>query len=92
MNKGKNVKFKVAILSQMVLVDAAQLETILEVVSDCETANDEWVGDSKGLNGTNYMPLIKKFSIDKVNLIPIMDDTIETLRLATKLTEEAKTR
>lgn len=92
MNKGKNVKFKIAILSQMVLVDTAQLEAILEVVSDCETTNDEWVGASKGLNGTNYMPLIKKFSIDKVNLIPIMDDTIETLRLATKLIEEDKTR
>ena len=86
------MKFKVAILSQMVLVSADQLEAILEVVADCETANDEWVGDGKGLNGTNYLPLIKKFSIDKVNLLPIMDDTIETLRLATKLHEESKTR
>lgn len=84
------MKFKVDILSHMVLVSADQLEAILSVVADCETANDEWVGDGKGTNGTNYMPIIRKFSIDKVNLSPIMDDTIDALRLATKMRDEAK--
>ena len=84
------MKFKVALLSSMVLIDAAQLEAILNIVSDCETSNDEWVGEGRGPNGSSYLPLIRKFSIDKVNLTPIMDDTIETLRLATKLHDEAK--
>lgn len=84
------MKFKVPLFGQTVLVSGEQLERILEIVDDCDTANEEWVGPEKGTNGTSYMLRVATLSVDKVNLSVMMDDTIETLRLATKLYDQSK--
>lgn len=86
------MKFKFITQLGTLVVDAKTLEKLLTVMSDCEVIEEVWVGDGKGFNGSSYNNFLRRANVDKVSLNPIMDDTIEALRLATKLNDEAKAR
>lgn len=86
------MKFKFSTQAGVLLLTPSQFDKFMNLIADCEVIDDEWVGDGKGDNGSNYIKLVRKLNIDKVSVTPIMEDTIEAYKLAAKLRDEAKTR
>lgn len=86
------MKFKFHTQAGVLLLDSKALDKMMGIIADCDILEDEWVGDGKGENGSNYLKTVRKLSLDKVAVSPIMEDTIEAYKLATKLRDETKTR
>jgi hypothetical protein len=86
------MKFRFHTQAGVLLLSAAQLDKLLSLIADVEVIDDEWVGDGKGDNGGNCNKSVRPISIDKVSLTPIMEDTIEAYKLATKLRDAAKAK
>lgn len=84
------MKFKLHVAGMNVLLTPDQLEELLTLVADCECVNDEWVGDGKGDNGSNYKSLLRKCSLDRVQPAPVLNDQVEAMRLVTKLWDEER--
>lgn len=73
-----------------VVLNEAQLSTLLELMRDTVHIKDDYVGSDKGDNGTNYKKLVRTMPVEEllgVTLIP--DDYIDTLIFKTKLHDDA---
>ena len=84
------MKFKFSVPSGTALLTAEQLSRVIDILSECEYMEDEWVSIAGG-NG-QYLPRVRSFPIDKVSVPIIMEDQIEAYKLAGKLRDEAKNR
>ena len=84
------MKFKVLALGQTLLVSAEQLEVLVETLGGCEQLLEEYVGNNKGDNGSNYKNLMRKFDISRTNPQIVTNDQIETYRLVTKLWDDER--
>jgi hypothetical protein len=84
------MKFKVLALGQTLLVSAEQLEVLVETLGGCEQLLEEYVGNNKGDNGSNYKYLLRKFDISRANPQIVTNDQIETYRLVTKLWDDER--
>lgn len=84
------MRFKINIANKDVLLTSEQLASIIETLHGCDILNNEYVGNSKGDNGTHYAKLIRSLDTSEMNISPLADDFVETLRLRTKLHDENK--
>jgi hypothetical protein len=84
------MKFKVLALGQVLLMSADQLEVLVETLGGCEQIHEEYVGNNKGDNGSNYKNLLRKFDISRANPQIVTNDQIETYRLVTKLWDDER--
>lgn len=84
------MKFKLNIANKDVLLTSEQLTTIVEVLHGCDILNNEYIGSGKGDKGTGYAKLIRQLDTSDMNISPLADDYVETLRLKTKLHDENK--
>lgn len=84
------MKFKINIANKDVLLTSEQLTTIVEVLHGCDILNNEYVGNNKGDNGSSYAKLIRQLDTSEMNISPLADDFVETLKLRTKLHDENK--
>lgn len=84
------MKFKLNIANKDVLLDAKQLDDIISILHGCDILNSEYVGSNKGDNGSSYAKMIRQLDTSEININPLADDFVETLRLKTKLHDENK--
>ena len=73
-----------------VVLNEAQMTTLVALMRDVVFIKDEYMGTNKGDNGTNYKKLVRSIPVEEllgVNLMP--DDYIDTLIFKTKLHDEA---
>lgn len=84
------MRFKLTIANKDVLLTGEQLNTIIETLHGCDMLNSEYIGSGKGDNGTGYAKLIRQLDTSDMNISPLADDYVETLRLKTKLHDENK--
>ena len=86
------MKFKFHTQAGALLLTAAQLDKLMTLIADADIIEDEWVGDGKGDNGSSYNKSVRQINLDKVSFSPIMEDTINAFKLATKLRDAAKAK
>jgi hypothetical protein len=73
-----------------VVLNEAQMTTLVALMRDVVFIKDEYIGSNKGDDGTNYKKLVRSIPMEEllgVNLMP--DDYIDTLIFKTKLHDEA---
>lgn len=89
------MKFVVKINDRKMLLTAEQVESLADMLCECEYYVEEYVGRGKGSMGTNseYHPHIKLCNIDDWFDAKVMrGDYIETIKLRMKLDAAAKER
>lgn len=84
------MKFKINIANKDVLLTDKQLAAVIDILHGADLLNNEYVGSSKGDNGTAYAKCIRTLDTSEMNLSPLADDYVETLRLRTKLLDDSK--
>lgn len=83
------MKHLLEIAGSKILLSHTQLDIIAEVIADAELLGNKYVGSSKGLNGTAYVPEVTKPLLQdwfKTSLVE--DNCIDSLKLAQKLQAE----
>lgn len=88
------MKFVVNINSRRCLFTSAQLESLIDVLMDCEVYEESYVGHNKGIQGSNnaYVPVVKPSEVDTWFDAKIMrDDYIDTIKLRMKLDAQEQT-
>jgi hypothetical protein len=73
-----------------VVLNEAQLETLVALMRDVVFIKDEYIGSNRGDDGTNYKKLARKLPVEEllgVNLVP--DDYVDALIFKTNLHDEA---
>ena len=81
--------FKVNIVNRDVLLNAEQLETLTTLLLGSDTIVNEYVGNGKGDDGTNYRKVIRPLDLTDVPVNALPDNFVEAMRLKTKLADEA---
>jgi hypothetical protein len=87
------MKFTINIQGYKVLLSAQQLETIIDALGTPEYIGEEHVGRGNGDCGYDmqYRMVLRQFStVEKLQLNVVADDTVETIRLSTKMFDESK--
>lgn len=84
------MKFKINIANKEVLLSAEQLTTIVDVLHGIDLLTSEYVGSNKGDNGTSYCKFIRQLDTSEINVSPVSDDFVETLRFRTKMHDDSK--
>jgi hypothetical protein len=80
------MKHMLEIGSSKVLLSHTQLEIITEVLGDVELLGNKYVGTSKGMNGTAYVPEITKPLLHEwFKTSPVEENYIDSLKLAQKI-------
>jgi hypothetical protein len=75
------------------VLTSEQLETILGVLFDAPIMNDEYVGSSKGDDGTQYIKILKRVvATDGLTVNTMPDAYIDALEFKTKLYLESKAK
>ena len=80
--------FAVKINDRKLLLTAAQVEDLVELIHGCDYYDEKYVGDNKGSIGhsKNYEPRIHPCMVDEWFDAKVMrTDYIETIKLAMKL-------
>jgi hypothetical protein len=71
------------------VLDSEQMHTLLGLLTSTAYVKDEYVGCSKGDNGTNYKKLLRRADADEgIDFKLLTDDYVDTLALKTKLHDE----
>ena len=83
------MKFKVNIVNREVLLDAEQLETLITLLLGRDTIVNEYIGNGKGDDGTNYRKVIRPLDLTEVSTNALPSNFVEAMRLKTKLADEA---
>jgi aerobic-type carbon monoxide dehydrogenase small subunit (CoxS/CutS family) len=84
------VKFKMTVNGLHILVDAEQLNTIIDALADAEHLAEVHVGNNRGSHGYNnaYVPTIKPVVTHELfTVAPVNQDYIDTIKLTMKLTD-----
>jgi len=87
------VKFKLTINGNHILLDAKQLETIVDTLSFAEHLTEIHVGNNQGTQGYQnaYTPAIKPIvGHELFTVAPVSQDFIDTIKLAARLEDETK--
>jgi aerobic-type carbon monoxide dehydrogenase small subunit (CoxS/CutS family) len=87
------MKFKMTVNGHNILVDAQQLETIVDTLSFAEHLTEIHVGNNQGTQGYQnaYMPAIKPIvGHELFQVAPVSQDFIDTIKLAARLEDETK--
>lgn len=85
------MKFVVKINDRKMLLTAAQVEDLVELIADCDYYHEKYVGSEKGSIGSSnsYDPEVKPCNVDEWFDAKVMrDDMIETIKLRMKLEKE----
>lgn len=85
------MKFVVKINDRKMLLTAAQVEDLVELIADSEYYHEEYMGPDKGTMGSNnaYEPRVRPCNVDEWFDAKVMrDDMIETIKLRMKLEKE----
>jgi hypothetical protein len=87
------VKFKLTVNGHSILLDAKQLETIVDTLSFAEHLTEIHVGNHQGTQGYQnaYTPAIKPIiGHELFTVAPVSQDFIDTIKLAAKLEDETR--
>lgn len=84
------MKFKINIANKEVLLDAGQLNALVDILHGAQELKNEYVGGSKGDDGTPYTKTVRSISTADINISPLADDYVATLVLKTTLLDESK--
>ena len=75
------------------VLTSEQLETILGVLFDAPIMQDDYVGNNKGDDGTNYIKILKRVvATDGLSVNTMPDAYLDTLEFKTKMYLESKTK
>jgi hypothetical protein len=73
-----------------VVLNEAQMTTLVALMRDVVFIKDEYMGTNKGDDGTNYKKLVRSIPVEELLGVTLMpDDYIDTLIFKTKLHDEA---
>jgi hypothetical protein len=73
-----------------VVLNEAQMTTLVDLMRDVVFIKDEYMGTNKGDDGTNYKKLVRSIPVEELLGVTLMpDDYIDTLIFKTKLHDEA---
>lgn len=86
------MKFKITIANKDVLLNDAQLAALVDILHGAQEIKNEYIGGSKGDDGTPYAKTVRVFSTMDINLSPLADDYVDTLVLKTRLIDEDKNK
>ena len=87
------MKFKLTVNGNQILLDAKQLETIVDTLSVAEHLTEIHVGNNQGTQGYQnaYMHAIKPIvGHELFTVAPVSQDFIDTIKLAARLEDETK--
>ena len=82
------MRFVVKVNDRKLLLSAAQVEALADVIAGCDYYDEKYVGADKGTLGSNkaYAPEIKPCMVDEWFDAKVMrHDYIETIKLTMKL-------
>ena len=85
------MKFVVKINDRKMLLSAAQVEQLIELIADCEYYHEKYMGPDKGTIGASnsYEPVIERSNVDEWFDAKVMrDDYIDTIKLRMKLEKD----
>ena len=85
------MKFRLTVNGNNILVDARQLEIIVDTLTSAEHLTETHVGNNLGSQGyqNSFIPLIKPVVANDLFLVaPINQDYIDTIKLTMKLTPQ----
>jgi aerobic-type carbon monoxide dehydrogenase small subunit (CoxS/CutS family) len=89
--KEKNVKFRITVNGNLLLLDIGQLESLVDVLAGAEHLTESHVGSNLGSQGyqNSFVPLIKPVVANDIfNVVAINQDYIDTIKLSMKLNEQ----
>jgi hypothetical protein len=76
--------------TRAVVLDDAQMTTLVDLMREAVFIKDEYMGTNKGDDGTNYKKLVRSIPVDELLEVTLMpDDYIDTLIFKTNLHDEA---
>ena len=84
------MKFKMTINGLHILVDAEQLNIIIDALADAEHLTETHVGNNQGSHGYNnaYVPTIKSVVTHELfTVAPVNQDYIDTIKLTMKIND-----
>jgi len=88
------VKFKMTINGLHILVDAEQLNIIIDALTGAEHLTETHVGNNQGSHGYNnaYVPVIKPIVTHELfTVAPVNQDYIDTIKLTMKINDRLST-
>lgn len=86
-----SLNFVVEIASKKVVLDAAQLEKLWDVVHGADILIEKWVGSGKGTTGSSkeYIPIISMFEAHKdLAVTTVSQEQIEAIKFVMKQQEQ----
>jgi hypothetical protein len=73
-----------------VVLNEAQMTALVDLLRDTVHIKDEYMGNNKGDNGTNYKKLVRTIPVEELLGVTLMpDDYVDTLLFKTKLHDDA---
>jgi hypothetical protein len=76
--------------TRAVVLNDAQMTTLVDLMREAVFIKDEYMGTNKGDDGTNYKKLVRSIPVDELLEVTLMpDDYIDTLIFKTNLHDEA---
>ena len=88
------MKFRLTVNGNNILVDARQLEILVDTLTGAEHLTETHVGTNQGSQGyqNSFIPLIKPVVANDLFLVaPINQDYIDTIKLSMKLNDKLPT-
>jgi len=89
------MKFKLTVNGHHILLDATQLETIVDTLSVAEHLTEIHVGNNQGTQGyqNSFVPIIKPVICNELFTVsPINQDYIDTIKLTMKINDNSTLR
>lgn len=86
-----SLNFVVEIASKKVVLDAAQLEKLWDIVHGADVMSEKWVGSGKGTTGSSkdYLPIISMFEAHKdLTITTVSQDQVEAIKFVMKQQEQ----
>lgn len=86
-----SLNFVVEIASKKVVLDAAKLEVLWDIVHGADTLAEKWVGSGKGTTGSSkeYVPIINIFEAHKdLTITTVSQDQVEAIKFVMKQQEQ----
>lgn len=86
-----SLNFVVEIASKRVVLDAAKLEKLWDIVHGADVMSEKWVGSGKGTTGSSkdYLPIISMFEAHKdLTITTVSQDQVEAIKFVMKQQEQ----
>lgn len=85
------LKFVVEIAGKKVVLDAAKLEVLWDIVHGADVMDNKWVGSGKGTTGSSkdFIPIIKTYEAHTdLAVTTVSQEQIEAIKFVTKHQEQ----